>query len=546
LYIVLAVILILFSPTAECRNVPGEVIIRFHPGTPAADAARAIADAGGTQADEIRAIRFRRIKLPPGRTIEETIARLSRNPNIEIAEPNQIFYPASLPNDPLLSDQWALDKIGAKRAWTEDVSGNRGSVSTIIAILDSGISMTHEDVSTTKIVGARNFTTTSTTSFEDDCGHGTHVASIAAGATDNGVGMAGVAWEARIMPLKVMAYDGKNGGCTGNAFNIAAATIWAAENGARVINLSLSSCNDAGTDCGNPLTIMAAALEYANRRGVVLVAAAGNASTTLFSYPAAYPYVLGISATDRNDAVTTYSNHGLYIDLAAPGGSDACGDFTAAIVGPCAGADECYSPIPPAPTCTGPACLYVQVPCPTSSSSYTAYAGTSFASPHVAGLAAVLVGQDPSRTAEEIIGLMERTADMPSGYASWNGYYGYGRINMYRALTEVSPALAPAPTTVSAYAFPNPFSPVKDVYATIVIEKGTGNTVAVDIFDVSGARVWSAGMSVAETARTDFFHNSPLRWYGKDSEGRPLPGGIYTARIRVNDAMTTKRIVIAR
>jgi len=538
LYYVLAVILILFSPPAECRNAPDEVLVRFRPGTAADDAGRAIKDAGGTAADEITPIRFRRVKVPPKHTVEETIARLSRNPNVEIAEPNQIFYPATLPNDPLFTtdQQWALDKIGAKRAWMENVPGNRGSSSVIIAVIDSGISLIHEDVSTTKIIGARNFTSISTTAFQDDCGHGTHVASIAAGATDNGIGIAGVAWNALVMPLKVMTYDGVAGSCTGNAFNIAAATVWAADNGARVINLSLSSCNDTGTDCGSPLAVMASAIEYAQRRGVIMVAAAGNAGTTMFSYPAAYPYVLGVSATDRNDAIAAYSNHGVYIDLAAPGGSDNCGDATAAILGPCATTDECY-------TASWTGKYYAQPPCVAP---YTAYPGTSFAAPHVAGLAAVLIGQDPSRTAEEVIGLMERTADMPSGYASWNESYGYGRINMYRALTEGIPQASASTDPSSTYVFPNPFSPTGDIYTTFVIRNGTGNPVAVDIFDLAGVRVWSMRMSAAETARTDFFHNSPVRWYGKDSKERPLPGGIYTARIRIGDEWTTRRIVIAR
>jgi len=239
---------------------------------------------------------------------------------------------------------------------------------------------------------------------------------------------------------------------------------------------------------------------------VVLIAAAGNESTSNKSYPAAYPYVIGVSATDTNDALASFSNFGDYIDFAAPG-------------------------------------VGIQAPGSATDSIYCVANGTSVASPIVAGLAAVLLGQDPSRTPDDIESLMRRTAD-DLGIAGWDPQFGYGRVNMYRALT-LNANIPPAGRDL-AYVYPNPFSPAQDLEGMrIVIKASPGDVVGVEVFDVLGNRVWSKSFSAQETGTRDFYYD-PVVWNGKDEQGRELANGVYLARIKVNEQRIIKKIVLAR
>jgi serine protease len=277
--------------------------------------------------------------------------------------------------------------------------------------------------------------------------------------------------------------------------------------------------------------------------GVVLVAAAGNDGSGAVSFPAGYPHVLGVGATGPNDQVAFYSNWGPGVDVVAPGGGGSefyCGfavDILTATLPPA-------SPCPGAPsTSMDPncACSYDLTPTTTL---YVAEAGTSFSAPIVSGLAAVLLGVDPARTPDQVATLIEATADQPQGGRGWNQYYGYGRVNMYRALTNAVTAL---PTNASlAWTYPNPFSPTSGRCATFVVPTGRGKAISIEIRDVLGNLLWSKAMSAAETAGLDLYYNSPLQWNGRDSKGRELANGVYTARITVGSTSCTKRIVIAR
>ncbi|MGG6263515.1 S8 family serine peptidase [Leptolyngbya sp. AN03gr2] len=264
----------------------------------------------------------------------------------EFIEPNYIYKTTATPNDPDYEKQWNFKTINVEEAWKH--SKGKG---TIVAVIDTGISQVL-DLKQTKFVEGYDFVNDRSEAIDDN-GHGTHVAGTIAQSTNNGIGVAGIAYQASLMPLKVLSARG--GGTTAD---IAEAIRWAADNGANVINMSLGGGGDS--------KLMREAIDYAHSKDVTIVAAAGNANRSTAEYPALYPHVIAVSAYDALQAKTFYSNYGGGVDIAAPGGSYV---------------------------------LYAQLPggilqntiAPDSGESVFKYLqGTSMASPHVAGVAALI------------------------------------------------------------------------------------------------------------------------------------------------------------
>ncbi len=218
----------------------------------------------------------------------------------------------------------------------------------------------------------------------DDNGHGTHVSGIAAAATDNGRGVAGLGWSAMILPLKVMNAAGE-----GNAFALASAISYAADREAKVINMSLGGeapCPD----------YLQTAIDSAYNRGVLLVAAAGNAGTNQSVFPANCNHVLGVAATTDSDTRAYFSNYGSHVSVAAPGVS---------ILSTCLGGGYCYMQ------------------------------GTSMATPFVAGLAALVYAWYSNYTPDRVASaILDNAQDL--GTTGWDSYYGCGRIDAFRALWD--------------------------------------------------------------------------------------------------------------
>jgi subtilisin family serine protease len=264
-------------------------------------------------------------------------------------------------------------------------------------------------------------------------------------------------------------------------------------------------------------------MEAAWNSGVVLVAAAGNEATMNPSYPSAYPFVLGISATDRNDQLASYSNYGSHIDLAAPGGAGAAAcDTGGEILG---------------------LALNGNTPCPPPlSTGYTVMAGTSMAAPFVSGVAAVLIAATGYPNSF-IVSLMENTADRIGGNM-WDEKYGFGRVNMYRALAgdqNANPGV-----NIRGYAFPNPYSPERSPggVATFVVTGANGAALKAKLYDVAGNLLWSKSLTAAETASTDLHNNSPLRWDGRDTHGRMAPNGIYFLTLEAGDSRKVVKLAV--
>ncbi|ELR97596.1 S8 family peptidase [Gloeocapsa sp. PCC 73106] len=258
----------------------------------------------------------------------------------EYIEPNYIYRALEVPNDPEYSKQWNLRSINVEQAWDEA----KGSGITV-AVIDTGVSKA-PDFQQTEFVEGYDFVN-DRSGAGDDVGHGTHVAGTIAQSTNNNYGVAGIAYQAKIMPIKVL---GATGG--GTIADIAEGIRFAADHDADVINLSLGG--------GGASNLMEEAIDYAYSKGVVIVAAAGNSNQNASAYPARYPKVIGVAALDSGGDKAEYSNFGAGVDISAPGGGK-----ESKIV---------QNTIDPK----------------TGEFVFAGYQGTSMATPHVAGVAALV------------------------------------------------------------------------------------------------------------------------------------------------------------
>lgn len=314
-----------------------------------------------------------------------------------------------VPDDPLYQYQWNFKQVGAERAW--DIATGRDVV---VAVIDTGVTVADDpsrgikvgpDMKGVRTVPGYDFVDKSDFVF-DGHGHGTHVAGTIAQATNNGYGVAGLAYESAIMPLRVLNSRG-----FGSVADIADAIRFAADNGAHVINMSL----------GGPLPslVMKRAVSYANKKGVTIVAAAGNSGKRAVSYPAAYDEVFAVAATQYDQRTTFYSQWGDFVDIAAPGGNtrvDQNGD------GRPDGIMQETHPLGK-----------------TDKHEFALYMGTSMASPHVAAAAAMVISTGITHP-DRVKDILRRTADqsMRDQYESkeFEERYGAGLLQVDRAVEE--------------------------------------------------------------------------------------------------------------
>ena len=241
------------------------------------------------------------LKLPAGTNGDAKIAQLLKNPAVRYAEYNAVRKIMVDPNDEYYSEQWGLPKIGANGAW--DMTQGNGLV---IAIIDTGVSPTHPDLAGHVLPGYNALQNNGNS--QDDQGHGTAMAGIAAALTNNSTGVAGVCWNCQILPVKVLNSDGE-----GTSADIIEGMYWAADNGARIISMSL----------GGPRATQAEqdAVNYIYNKNIPLFASSGNSGSrgNPRMYPAAFEHVIAVGATTTQDTVASFSSYGDYVDIAAPG-----------------------------------------------------------------------------------------------------------------------------------------------------------------------------------------------------------------------------------
>ncbi len=360
---------------------------------------------------------FRVEQLPRGKSLKDAQIEFESRGDVVYAEPNYIAEAFMVPNDPYYSYQWNFPKIGMESAW--DLGTGAGVT---VAVIDTGVAYetyTQDlrkyylapDLAGTTFVPGYDFVNNDSHP-NDDHGHGTHVTGTIAGTTNDNYGVAGIAFGAKIMPIKVLDRRG-----SGTYSAIANGIRFAADNGAAVINMSLGGSASSAT--------MASAVQYAYDKGVTIVAASGNDGAGSVSYPAAYDdYVLAVGATRFDNTKAPYSNWGTSLDLVAPGG-DASVDQNG----------DGY----------GDGILQQTF----SGTNYGAFGyyffqGTSMASPHVAGVAALVIAKGNATTPTDVRTALESSAD-DLGVAGRDTIYGYGLVDPVGALSWIGGPPPPPP-----------------------------------------------------------------------------------------------------
>lgn len=339
----------------------------------------------------------------PRERLAELVRALAGDPRVSHAEENTLYTASYVPDDPRYREQWNLPMVGAPAAW--DVARGKG---VIVAVIDTGIayqdgprSKVVEDLAGASFVDGYDFVNDRVEAL-DDHGHGTHVAGTIAQRTGNGRGVAGVAFEATLMPLKVLSAQG-----SGTAADIADAIYFAADEGARVINMSLGG--------GSASAVMADAVAYARKKGVVVVCAAGNNGRGVVEYPAAYPGAFAVSAVGPSGELASYSSWGKELAIAAPGGDRQRGGDKAGIL---------QNTIDPAR--------------PGATDVYLAFNGTSMATPHVAGAAALVISAGVT-DADDVERILRASAKDVGGQA-WSERYGDGLLDVGAAAQQAAGA----------------------------------------------------------------------------------------------------------
>ncbi|MCF6409884.1 S8 family peptidase [Pseudalkalibacillus salsuginis] len=359
---------------------PDRLLIRFRDNTPPQKCAQIHRLANAKVIRDIKELAVQVVETDPFQ-INTCLQCYSHCDEVEYVEREAIVQKRLVPNDPLFPYQWGVMKVVATRAWNI----TRGSTKVPIAILDTGIDMTHPDLQA-KIILTANFSNSSP--LQDLDGHGTHVAGIAAAVTRNGMGVAGLAINPTLMNIKVLDDDG-----TGTLSSVVQGIVYAADNGAKVINMSLGTTAFSAT--------LHNAVKYAQSKGVLMAAAAGNDGLNQQNYPAAFAQCISVAAVDLNDTKAIFSNFGAsWVDVAAPG-------------------VDILSTMPTYPNRTGP-------------QNYGYLSGTSMATPLVSGLAALLLSlnQNPK--------VVRQTIESTTVSIIGTGVlYQYGRINAYNALLNL-------------------------------------------------------------------------------------------------------------
>lgn len=385
------------------QRVPGEIIVKFKSGVTDDE----IAEINGNFGTKIKKQKHNQGKFKVlkanNKSLDDVLAKYKKHPKVEYALENTICYAQDVPNDTYYDLQWNFYNtrhggINIEFAW--DIT--KGSKNVVVAVLDTGIAKQATDFTGTSFAAGYDFINDDNDPTDDE-GHGTHVAGTIAQATDNGRGVAGIAPVTTLMPVKVLDANG-----SGTAVTLAHGIEYAADNGADIINMSLS-----WPSCYNPGTLVLEAIQYATGKGVTLVAAAGNDNRSCVNYPAAYPEVIAVGATDYRERRAYYSSYGDALDIAAPGGDvrrDSNRDgYVDGILQQTFGSDGAFS--------------------------YYFYQGTSMASPHVAGVAALLIANDPTLVDNpgEVRERLEQSAE-DKGDPGWDPVYGHGLLDAFEAL----------------------------------------------------------------------------------------------------------------
>lgn len=386
--------------TASASEIPGQIVVQFRSRLNPA-LLQQFAQQNSLQALRVSpagAVLFR--QLNASRSTQSLSQTLSRQSMVEYSHPNRRLRRFFTVNDPRSAEQSGLAIIGSAKAW--DIS--LGDPRVTIAIVDSGADLSHPDLKANLVPGY-NVLTQGKTPPQDDNGHGTHASGIAAAVGDNRLGVTGACPRCKLMPVKVLDDKGD-----GNSFDAAVGIVWAADNGASVINLSL------GGDESDPT--LERAVKYALSRNIAVVAAAGNGVETQTAngveligvdkpmYPAALPGVISVGAVDLQRQRTRFSNFGSWVTIMAPG-------------------QQILSTMPQSPVFMTTNESYLN--------EYDVMDGTSMASPMVAGIIGLMKSRNPQLNPAQIKAKLEGTA-IDLGQPGFDTDTAHGMIDAFRAV----------------------------------------------------------------------------------------------------------------
>ncbi|NLY75113.1 MAG: peptidase S8 [Firmicutes bacterium] len=399
-----------FNVNSDPIPLPNEKIIKFRPGISKSEIENMIQNIGGKIKKEIYGSPNTYVVIIDSKYSTFSIDSLNTNSQIEYIENNMRLRAfAVTPNDSDYPKQkWNYEMIHLPEAWEIQ----KGNTNVIVAVIDSGVSLSHEDLAENLVAGydfVDDDDDPSDSGYHEKApmSHGTHVAGIISAVTNNNKGVAGVAWNVKIMPVRVLGPDG-----SGDVGAIASGINWAVTHGAHIINLSLGEKIPAAY---GPQVIKDA-IDAAVNQGVTVVAAAGNESTSV-AFPANYQPVIAVAALNDGGLRANYSNYGPEICVAAPGGG--------ATTDPEDGVTRnIYS-------------TYYEKTSSGGTNKYGYLSGTSMACPHVSGVVALLYSKGITSPAAIRERLQATAYDL--GDSGKDDLYGYGRIDAYAALNGVNP-----------------------------------------------------------------------------------------------------------
>jgi thermitase len=374
---------------------PGRILVMPRAGLPEAALARILKENGAGKAHRIGQSELRIIDVPPGLEAK-MVERLKANPHFKFAELDQLVQPSLVTNDPYAGSEWHLTKIGADAAW--DASQGNGVT---IAILDGGVESTHPDLSARLVPGWNFYDNNSNTA--DVNGHGTRVAGAAAAASNNGIGVASVAGQAKIMPIRISDAAG-----TGSWSAMAQGLTYAADRGVRVANISYMVASSSS---------VASAAQYMKNKGGLVFVSAGNTGVEVTTAPTTS--MIPVSATNSSDTRTSWSTYGNVVALSAPGES-----------------------------------IYTT----TNGGGYASVSGTSFSSPIAAGVAALVMAANSTLSSGDVEAIIFKSA-VDLGPAGRDPYYGYGRVDARAAVqAALNTAVLTADTQAPAVSISSPLA----------------------------------------------------------------------------------------
>jgi len=457
--------------------VHGRILVQFRPNLMALQQPDVIAEEGASDRGEIGETGVHIVELPAGADEEAFLQAFQSRPEVEFAELDRIVPPAGVtPNDPWYLNEWHLSKISCSDAWLSTT----GSSSITIAILDTGVDSSHPDLAANLVPGWNVYDNNSDSS--DVHGHGTAVAGTVGAISNNGVGVASVAWGCRVMPIRISDLNG-------NATYSAAANglTWAADHGARVANISYIMTGSSS---------VTSAAKYFQSRGGVVTISAGNYST--FDSSPDNPYVLTVSGITGSDLIWASSNTGNNIDLCAP--------------------------------------YYVYTTI--AGARYSGMTGTSFSAPIVAGVAALVISVNPGLTAPQIQDILKQSAD-DLGPGGWDSTYGWGRVNAAAAVSFAANSTVPPPDTTPpsvGITYPSAGSTLSGLVTVQISATDnvwvTGVTLSVD--GVSLGNDFSAPYSLPWDTRTVPNGTHTLTAMASDAAGN---NAISTASVNVSNSV---------